>query len=130
MQAARSPLPDSPASPDPSRSPDRFVSRSEQDVGASNYNPRDNNQDNHPQGNGRAEEDRDQERNVEEDPYRENSPLNRPNDNDLVSRGELNRIIESVLANQGASNIPPAVEIPTFGNQVANESKVTQDVLK
>ena len=39
-------------------------------------------------------------------------------------------MVESLLANRGAMDAPPVVEIPTFGNQVANESKVPQDVLR
>ena len=44
--------------------------------------------------------------------------------------GEVRGIVESILANRGASNTPPVVETPTFESQVANESRAPQDVLK
>ena len=132
MQAARSPLPDSPASPDPSVAPDRYVSRSELDVGGSDYNPYDNGQDNHVYDNGRAEEEQNQEREAEADHQQENIPLSRPNHNGSVSREEVLRLVEAALARDRVNRIPPAPaeENLTFGDRVASESLAQQDVLE
>ena len=102
--------------------PDRYVSRSEQEVGGSEYSPYNNAQDNHAHNNGRAEEEQNQEREAEADLQQENSPPGRPNQDEFVRREELLSVVEAALAKDRAGRVIPAPVEPilTFGDRVAS----------
>ena len=127
VQANRSPLPEFPASPDP----DRYLSRSEQELGGSEYSHPNNAQEDFAQNNGRAEEPN-QERETEAEPQQGNGPPGRPNQEEFVRIDDLQNYLDAAMARELARRFPPAPVEPTlpFGDRVAGESMAQQDVLE